>query len=198
MGWQSEEFRAFHEGTVGALTAGGREPKPVQFASMSGGGGREVSDWQVYSGKYGAPRADFLRGACSCSWRGASTYPVDWTADTDWPDDIDISGPHDDWRRHVEEVESRSVPLPASLEDLLGRLEDQLSALAGDAPLAALKAVAALERTAARIGRQATYNALADDDSEQAGEPPWEAIGTALGLTGKDARSRLYRYSRAS
>ncbi len=26
----------------------------------------------------------------------------------------------------------------------------------------------------------------------------WETIGTALGLTGKDARSRLYRYSRAS
>lgn len=66
MGWQTEEFGAFHEGTVGVLIADGSEPKPVFFLSNSGGGGREVSDWQVYSGEYGRPRADFLRGACSC------------------------------------------------------------------------------------------------------------------------------------
>jgi hypothetical protein len=197
MGWQSEEFGPFHEGTVGVLIADGSEPKPVWFDSGSGGGGRAVSDWQVYSGEYRAPRADFLRGACSCGWRGASSYPVDWARVENWPDDIDTSGPHDDWWRHVEEVESRSVPLPPALEDLLERLEVQLSTLTEDAPLSALRAVASLERMTARTGLRATSNALADFDSEPPAEA-WETIGTALGLAGKDARSRLYRYSRAS
>jgi hypothetical protein len=106
---------------------------------------------------------------------------------------MDISGPHDDWARHIDEVESRSVPLPVGLEELLERVDEQLSALAADAPLAALKAVAALERTAVRIGREAAYGAEADAEG---GEVSWEAIGRALGLTEEDARSRLFSYGR--
>lgn len=74
------------------------------------------------------------------------------------------------------------MPLPTPLEDLLEHLEEQLGTLAGDAPLAVLKAVASLERIAARFGRRATSDALADFDKELAVEE-WETIGTALGLT---------------
>jgi hypothetical protein len=54
--------------------------------------------------------------------------------------------------------------------------------------LAALKSVAAAGRASTRIGREAVFNVAAD-------ELPWEAIAKALGLTEKDARSRLLRYS---
>jgi hypothetical protein len=67
-------------------------------------------------------------------------------------------------------------------------VDDQLSAVAADAPLAALKAVAALERITWRVGRQAAYSAHAD-------QAPWDVIGTALGLPENDARSRLLTYS---
>ncbi|MFH8574271.1 hypothetical protein [Streptomyces sp. NPDC017993] len=81
-----------------------------------------------------------------------------------------------------------TVPLPSELDGLLERLADQLEALTTEAPLAALKAVAALERITARIGREAAYAAEAE---ELAGA----VIGKALGLTEKDARSRLTHYS---
>ncbi|MFF4407219.1 hypothetical protein [Streptomyces sp. NPDC001404] len=187
MGWQTEEFGASHEGKASAVLADGSEPKPVYFDGASTVG-RYLSDWWVYDGTLGAPRATHLRGSCSCGWRGDGLYPIDWALAAESRHNIDTSGACDDWERHVSEVESRSVPLPAGLDDLLERLNEQLASLATEAPLAALKAVAALERTAADIGRAAVYNVEADDLT-------WEEIGTGLGLTEKEARSRLSRYS---
>ncbi|WP_407547418.1 hypothetical protein QOM21_00060 [Streptomyces sp. Pv4-95] len=76
------------------------------------------------------------------------------------------------------------MPLSGELDDLLEQLANQLDALTTEAPLAALKAVAALERITGRVGREATLAAEAD-------EMFWEVIGKALGLTEKDARLRL-------
>ncbi|MFD7500267.1 hypothetical protein [Streptomyces sp. NPDC059850] len=69
-----------------------------------------------------------------------------------------------------------------------GESVQQLNALAFEAPLAALKGVAVLERVTRRIGREAAYGAEADEVS-------WEEIGQALGLDEKTARSRLLHYS---
>jgi len=102
--------------------------------------------------------------------------------------DADVPGPQDDWEQHVEEIRARSVPLPTALEILLTEMEEQLTALSVEAPLAALRGVAVLERVTQRIGREAAYGAKAD-------EPSWEAIGQALGLDEKTARSRLLHYS---
>ena len=187
MGWQSEEFGSSHEGRVGVLLDDGSEPGPVYVDVGSGAGGRRITDWWVYDGQRGTQRAAFLRGACSCDWRGRGRYPVDWAEVTDWPNGIDTSGPEADWSEHIKEVQARSIPLPAGLDDLLERLDSQLIALADDAPLAALRAVTAIERTAERVGRAAAENVYADD-------MPWDAVGRALGLTEKDARSRLIHY----
>lgn len=127
-------------------------------------------------------------GSCSCGWRGERRYAIDWGHAAEEPHDTDTEGPHDDWVQHIEHVSDRSVPLPVTLEGLLLEVDQQLTALAADAPLAALRAVAALERTTKRIGREAAYRAEADELS-------WETIGKALGLTEKDARSRLINYS---
>lgn len=188
MGWQTEEFGASHEGSAGAILAGGSEPKPVYLDVGSGPSIPQTSEWWVYDGTMGRPRAADLRGSCSCGWRGTSRYPIDWDQVVNGPYDTDTSGPHGDWMQHIGEVEARSIPLPVELTDLLDRLEEQLSALADDAPLAAIKAVAALERTTGHIGRTAAYSAQADELS-------WEVIAKALGLPEKDARSRLTHYS---
>ncbi|GGZ50603.1 hypothetical protein GCM10010387_51070 [Streptomyces inusitatus] len=189
MGWQLEEYGSSHEGRAGAVLPDGSEPKPVYIDSGSGANAHSTSEWWAYDGTLGAPKADRVRGSCSCGWRGTSLYPLDWSqVDDADPDDFDLSGPHRDWRLHLADVESRSVPLPVGLADLLERLEQQLSALADDAPLAALKAVAALERTTHRVGRVAAYAAEAD-------EIPWSVVGKALGLAEEDARSRITHYS---
>jgi hypothetical protein len=188
MGWQSEEFGSAHEGTAGVLLADGTEPGPVYLDAGSGGNVSQTTAWQIYDGRLRRPKAASLRGACSCSWRGTSSYPVDWAQIEDWPYDATTTGPREDWAQHIAEVKARSIPLPPALEDLLEQIDDQLSALADDAPLATLKAVAALERTTQRIGHHAAY-------SIRANETPWEAIATALGLPEGDARSRLLTYS---
>ncbi|MBV9023016.1 MAG: hypothetical protein JO362_04240 [Streptomycetaceae bacterium] len=188
MGWQTEQFGSSHEGRAGAVLADGSEPKPVYLDVGSGGGGHTTSHWRVYDGTLGTRRATHLRGSCACGWRGTRRYAIDWSHGDEVRYDTDTSGPHADWVRHIGEVEARSIPLPAELQDLLGRLGEQLGALAMDAPLAALKAVAALERTTGRIGREAAANVEADELS-------WEVIGKALGLTEAEARSRLIHYS---
>ncbi|MFF5126729.1 hypothetical protein ACFY41_07270 [Streptomyces syringium] len=192
MGWQSEEFGSYHEGRAGAVLADGSEPKPVYLDAGSGGGPPPTSDWRVCDGRFGAPKAAALRGSCSCGWRGTPRYPIDWPQVIDDGHSMDTSGPRGDWEQHISEVRARSVPLPVGLEELLERVEEHLDALAVEAPVAALKAVAALERITGRIGHRAAHHAQAD---EQAGELSWEAIGTALGLSEADARSRLIRYS---
>ncbi|MFI7102717.1 hypothetical protein ACIBK8_25550 [Streptomyces sp. NPDC050161] len=190
MGWQAEEFGTSHEGDVGAVLADGSEPGPIYLDAGGGGNFHATTRWWVYNGsRPGVPRASDLRGACACGWRGARHYPIDWTQAGDGhPDDVDTSGPYDDWEAHIADVEALSVPLPSELQVLLEWMDEHLTALADEAPLAALKGVAALERTTGRIGRQAAFGARGDEES-------WEEIGTGLGLTAKDARSLITRYS---
>ncbi|MGG8405539.1 hypothetical protein ACM614_02595 [Streptomyces sp. 12297] len=187
--WRSEEFGSSHDGRAAAVLADGSEPGPRYFDQGSGTNFHKTSDWWVYDGTHGAPLATDLRAACACGWRGSARYPLDWTliADDD-PEDYDTSGPETEWERHLDEVEARSVPLPAGFQELLDSVKRQLDSLAVDAPLAALKAVAAMERHAKRVARQAAYAVEAD-------EVPWARVGTALGLTEEGARSRLTHYA---
>ncbi|WP_217208757.1 hypothetical protein [Streptomyces sp. AC550_RSS872] len=192
MGWTTEQFHKTHEGRAAAVLADGSEPKPMLFDSGSGANFHETSDWWVYDGESRAPLATDLRGACSCGWRGTTLHPIDWSRverDHVYVHVPDSPGPHRDWAEHIREVEARAVPLPEDLADLLERLDERLSTLADDAPVAALKAVARLERITLRISREATYNVDTDEVS-------WDTIGTALGTSADEARSRLFGYSR--
>ena len=189
MGWRTEEFGSSHEGLAGAVLADGSEPKPVFPDTGSGGHMHQTTEWWAYDGNLSRPRAEEVRGACSCGWRGATRYPIDWTQrDHEGLHDLDTSGPRDDWAQHIADVEARSLPLPSELDDLLERLTNQLDALTTEAPLAALKAVAALERVTGRVGREAAYAVEAEELSGA-------VISEALGLTEKDAQSRLTHYS---
>ncbi|MGP3947879.1 hypothetical protein [Streptomyces sp. 7N604] len=133
------------------------------------------------------PKAAAYRGACACGWRGSS-YPIQWDqVEDDRLDDLDTSGPYNDWSDHIRTVDRQTVPLPAQLAETMDRLEEQLTTLAEQAPVAALKAVAALERLTGHTGREAAHAALADELS-------WETIGKALGLSPGKARSRLTSY----
>ncbi|MGW2491979.1 hypothetical protein ACWCV9_32810 [Streptomyces sp. NPDC001606] len=188
MAWTTEEFGESHEGIVGAVLADGSEPKPAYFDVGSGAEMYRTSEWWAYSGRLGRPRAAAIRAACSCGWRGPSV-PVPWAElDEDGLDDLDLSGPHRDWREHIGAVERRTVPLPEELTELLGVLEERLLALADDAPAAALRAVAALDRLTARVGREAAC--MIEEDS--AGQ--WESLGRALGIAPDRARSLVTRY----
>ncbi|WP_329456494.1 hypothetical protein [Streptomyces sp. NBC_01497] len=188
MGWQRDEFGSFHEGRPGPVLADGDEPKPV-YVDTGSSGVHETSEWWVHDGGRSGPRAVDVRGSCSCGWRGASRYPIDWDAlAEDGLQDFDVSGPYTDWERHLDDVAAQSVPLPVGLEELLEQVEDRLDALADQAPLAALRAVAALERTAKRVAGEAAFAVERDG-------PPWETVGRALGITEREARSRLLGYA---
>lgn len=190
MEWQSDEFGASHAGRAGAVLADGSEPEPLYFDASSGSFGYTSSDWWLYDGTLHAPLATHLRGVCACGWRGSALYPVDWTqVDDERPYDTVVPGPHTDWQNHIQHVEARTVPVPVELDDLVGQLDARLSVLADDAPLAALRVVAALERLTGRIGMVAAFHTRADEVS-------WESVGQALGLTEQEARSRVasYRY----
>ncbi|MDI3420675.1 hypothetical protein [Streptomyces luteolus] len=78
-----------------------------------------------------------------------------------------------DWEKHLNEVEARTVPLPDEVTTLLEQIEGQLDRLVQDSPVAALKAVAALERTAKRFGSGAAAYTDADELSD-------ETLATAL------------------
>ncbi|MGW7440782.1 hypothetical protein [Streptomyces sp. NPDC054849] len=69
-----------------------------------------------------------------------------------------------------------AVPLPEPLAALLVEITEQLTATAGDAPLAALRAAGVLERIAARVGRE-TAGALCDAGMSA------ETVATGLGTT---------------
>lgn len=188
MGWTSEEFGESHEGIAGAVLADGSEPKPVYLDFGSGAdSGLETSEWWAYDGMMRRPRAAAYRAACACGWRG-ETRPIDWEQ---LPDgrlyDLNTTLAYGDWSEHLRAVERRTVPLPDEITDLIDRLEDQLSTLAERAPVAALRAVATLERLLPDIGREAAQ-AVRDD------ELSWETVGTALGISPDRARSLLTRY----
>ncbi|MET7680600.1 hypothetical protein [Streptomyces sp. NPDC005423] len=187
MVWRSEEFGESHEGSVGAVLADGSEPKPVRPDADDGTAAPETREWWAYDGLTRRPKAVACRAACACGWRGESR-PVDWERVADGHlDGPDAALAHDDWWEHIRAVERRTVPLPDDLADLLVRLEEQLTVFAERAPVAALKAVAVLERLTGHVGRDAALAAQADDLS-------WETIGRALGISPDRARSRLTRY----
>ncbi|MFD7445920.1 hypothetical protein [Streptomyces sp. NPDC059909] len=87
----------------------------------------------------------------------------------------------------IRTVERHTVPLLAELTETIERLENQLTTLAEQAPVTALKAVAALERLTTHAGRDANHAAEANELSR-------ETVGKALGLSPGKARSRLTRY----
>ncbi|MGW2996777.1 hypothetical protein ACWDA9_35420, partial [Streptomyces sp. NPDC001193] len=95
---------AAHEGSVGVLLSDGTEPGPVYFDVGSGPDMPSSTEWHAYDGRRGRPRAALLRGSCSCGWRGAAEYPLDWTTLAgDQPlyeADVDLSGPIGDNEAH--------------------------------------------------------------------------------------------------
>ncbi|MFF3500155.1 hypothetical protein [Streptomyces sp. NPDC003247] len=188
MAWTSEEFGSSHEGIAGAVLADGSEPKAVLLDFGSGAdGGLETSEWWAYDGRLRRPRAAGYRAACACGWRG-ETRPIDWErVPEDRPYDLDTGPAHGDWVEHLRAVERRTVPLPDELTDLIERLEHHLVTLVDQAPVAALRAVTALERLLPGIGREAAQ-AVRDD------ELSWDSVGTALGIGPERARSLLTRY----
>ncbi|MGW7433956.1 hypothetical protein ACWGIN_30995 [Streptomyces sp. NPDC054861] len=188
MGWKRDGYAA-HEGAVGVLLPDGSEPGPVYFDTGSGGDVHESTNWWIYDGTLGAPRADRIRARCACGWRGQDAYPVDWEAVVRRdPYAYDTSGPERDWERHVDDVQARTVPLPAEVSDLLQQLRQRLERLIDDAPLAAVKAAGELESMAAAIGPVAAYLAVREDDLS------WPRVAEALGTTEQEARSRLLHY----
>ncbi|MFE6838594.1 hypothetical protein ACFVFI_27615 [Streptomyces sp. NPDC057705] len=155
--WWTVDFGEAHAGAVGVLVSGS-EPGPVYFDVGSGSDVPSTTHWSAYDGRARRPRADALRAACACGWRGAAEYPLDWDVIGDRPlyeADIDLTGPLVDWNAHLSLVRDKAVPLPEPLGALLVDMAEQLTATAAEAPLAALC-----------------------DDGLSA-----EAVGTALGIT---------------
>ncbi|MEJ8646108.1 hypothetical protein WKI68_42490 [Streptomyces sp. MS1.HAVA.3] len=142
-----------------------------------------TTHWSAYDGRACRPRAEALRAVCTCGWRSAAHYPLDWDTIGDQPlyeADIDLTGPLADWTAHLSVVRDTVVPLPEPLVALLAEITEQLTATAAHAPLAALRAAGVLERIAARIGRKAA-GALCDDGMSA------EAVATVLGTTYSEA-----------
>ncbi|MFJ6777854.1 hypothetical protein [Streptomyces yangpuensis] len=148
-------------------------------------------EWHAYDGRCGRPRAALLRGSCSCGWRGAAEYPLDWTAlpgdQPLWEADVDLSGPIADYEAHVSVIRDAAVPLPAELAALLTELVSRLDCLVVEKPLVALKALADLRHVIARTGEDASYELGAR-------EVPLTAVVTALGTSEAAARTYLNDY----
>ncbi|MFB7784069.1 hypothetical protein ACFC1D_15345 [Streptomyces vinaceus] len=182
---------AAHQGAVGVLLADGSEPGPVYFDVGSGPDVPSSTEWHAYDGRRGRPRAALLRGSCSCGWRGAAEYPLDWTSLADdeplYEADVDLSGPIGDYEAHVSVVRDASVPLPAELTGLLTELVRQLDVLAVEEPLAVLKALADLRYVIAQTGQEAAYELAALD-------VPLRDVATALGTSETAARTYLNDY----
>lgn len=127
---------AAHEGAVGVLLADGSEPGPVYFDVGSGAHVPSSTAWHAYDGRFRRPRAALLRGSCSCGWRGAAEYPLDWTTlPADQPRyeaDVDLSGPIADYEAHLSVIRDGAVPLPAGLAGVLSELVRQLGVLAAE------------------------------------------------------------------
>ncbi len=184
--WWTVDFGDAHAGAAGVLV-GGREPGPVYFDVGSGPNVPSTTHWSAYDGRASRPRAEAVRAACTCGWRGPAQYPLDWDTIGDRPlyeADIDLTGPLADWAAHLSVVREAAVPLPEPLTTLLARMAEQLTATAANQPLAALRAAGVLERIAARIGREAA-GALHDDGTSA------QTLATALGTTCSKAQIML-------
>jgi hypothetical protein len=186
--WLHEEFGESHEGIAGAVLADGSEPKPVylDFGS-SADNVLETREWWAYDGTLNRPKAAGYRAACACGWRGPA-YPIDWDQ---LPDDelcdVDTEPAHRDWAGHIRDVDDRTVPVPQDVAALIHQLEERLAVLADQAPLAALRVTAALERLTTRVSQEAAGIVDVDEFSD-------ETIGTALGLSADTASVLLLHY----
>nr|BFD90987.1 hypothetical protein KitaXyl93_23470 [Kitasatospora sp. Xyl93] len=195
--WTTEEFGASHEGSVGVLLPDGTVPKPVYIQTTERGAGETTSQWYVYDGgdhlTYKAPRADKLRGVCSCGWTGPS-YQLDW-------DQIGEESLHEaageqaaaceqDWDGHAAEVDKSAIALPDDIAELVSLLGEKLETLGQTSPLAALRAARQLEVTAERTAYWPAHDVRRDIGLEQA--------AAALGLNEDGARSLLGRFGRWS
>ncbi|MFG2485001.1 hypothetical protein ACGFSI_19880 [Streptomyces virginiae] len=176
--WWTVEFGDAHAGAVGVLVDGG-EPGPVYYDVGSGPDIPSTRHWSAYDGRHRRLRAEALRAACACGWRGAAEYPLDWATLGDRPlyeVDVDLTGPLADWNAHLSLVRDKAAPLPEPLAALLVEIIERLTATTEDAPLAALRAIGVLERIAARVGREAA-SVLAEDGVSA------ETVATGLGIT---------------
>ncbi|MFE3905389.1 hypothetical protein ACFXPY_35145 [Streptomyces sp. NPDC059153] len=81
------------------------------------------------------------------------------------------------------------MPVPADLTALLDQVEERLVALVADDPMAALRAVAALQRLTERVATDAAFSVDTVDG------PRWDTVAQALGISEQAARSRLTRYA---
>ncbi|MEV5785021.1 hypothetical protein AB0L42_29010 [Streptomyces sp. NPDC052287] len=192
--WTTDEFGSSHTGAVGVLLADGTVPPPVYFGMSSGGGGRSVSQWEVYDGRTGqAPRAAALRAVCSCGWMGPDQR-LDWEQIGDQDLQDGGAGVADacmrDWDEHTAEVDRSAVPLPESFSALLAQMEVEIAMLAKSSPLAAVRAARRLEVLAMQTAYWPAREARKDADPEQA--------AAALGLNERGARALLARFGRWS
>ncbi|MGW7174814.1 hypothetical protein [Streptomyces xanthophaeus] len=176
---------AAHEGSVGVVLEDGSEPGPVYFDVGSGGNVPSTTLWHACDGRFRRPGAVALRGACSCGWRGAAEYPLDWALLGDeqplYEADVDLSGPVADYGAHLSIVRDAAVPLPADVSVLLGEVAGRLAELAVREPVVALKALADLQYVIAQAGADAARGVLG-------GRVPFADVAVALGTSEKAAR----------
>ncbi|MDX2391112.1 MULTISPECIES: hypothetical protein [unclassified Streptomyces] len=187
--WTTDEFGTSHEGAVGVVLADGSVPEPVYFDSGPGTGGRSVSQWSVYDGRYPrGPRAAAVRAVCSCGWTG-SEHRLDWAAignqELAEAGDPQADACVRDWDEHTEQVEATTVPLPDAVTGLLERLEEEIERLTKTSPVAGLRAARRMEVTAGRVGYWAARGTRADLSNARA--------AAALGLDENAVRSLLAR-----
>ncbi|MGW6940298.1 hypothetical protein ACWGF3_15075 [Streptomyces xanthophaeus] len=171
----------------------GSEPGPVYFDVGSGGDVPSTTLWHAYDGRFRRPRAAALRGACSCGWRGAAEYPLDWALLGDdrplYEADVDLSGPVADYGAHLSIVRDAAVPLPSDLSVLLTEVAGRLAGLAVREPLVALKALADLQYVIARAGADAARGVLG-------GRVPFAEVAVALGTSEQAARRYVTEFLR--
>ncbi|MER6782203.1 MULTISPECIES: hypothetical protein [unclassified Streptomyces] len=173
------------------LLADGSEPGPVCFDVGSGPGVPSSTKWHAYDGRHARPRAALLRGSCTCGWRGAAEYLLDWgVLPADRPlyeADVDLSGPVADYEAHLSVIRDAAVPLPEEVTALITGLVRVLDGLADREPLTALKALADLRYVIAQTGQDTVYELSAED-------VPLRKMATALGTSEAAARSYLNDY----
>ncbi|MEU6646623.1 hypothetical protein ABZ863_29310 [Saccharomonospora sp. NPDC046836] len=188
MGWQSEQYGDAHKGYAGAALPGGAEPQPQYFDMGSGGHVPSTQEWWAYDGKGRRPLAEGTRAYCSCGWRAVGVHPIDWgQVAVDGVALTDESRPLEDWEQHIDEVDAAAAVVPPELLGMIEQFGAGLADLADSEPLAALRAVAALERLTARTARAAAHNLQADGLGD-------EVVAVGLGLPAQQARSRVLRY----
>ncbi|MGW8387170.1 hypothetical protein ACWGMW_28975 [Streptomyces albidoflavus] len=186
----SEEFGEAHRGYAGAVLPGGAQPKPQYFDTGSSGHMPSSLEWWAYDGHGVRPLAEGMRAFCACGWSSAESYPINWDqVAVDGIEMTDESGPEADWELHIATVDAAAATVPPELVGMLDQFDAGLADLADREPLAALRAVAALERLAARTGRAAALHVRADGLED-------EAVATGLGLPAQRAHSRVLRYLR--